>query len=112
MCYTQLNPEWVPLHVAPPRGRNYTNSSATIGDPRRNTWRGGYFSGSVGNSPGEVGRSTRDKGRSPEGVDKEVDTVKGPIHMIVWETGKFEETEVPIRAPPNGDSMYYDGATT
>ena len=45
--------------------------------------RGGYFSGSAGNAPGAVGRSIRDKGRAPEGVDNEVDTVKGHRHVIV-----------------------------
>ena len=50
-----------------------------------------------------------DKVRASEGVKKGGDIGKGPRHTMVVETSKFDETGVPIGAPPIGtDKKHYD----
>ena len=49
--------------------------------------------------------SIRDEYRAPAWVDKVSNTVKGPIHNTVGETGKFEKSGIPRGMSTSGSDM-------
>ena len=73
---------------------------------------GGDSSGSTGSLHGSGKRTIRDEGISPSGVAMGSDTGKGPRHVTVVETGKFDETGVPRGSPPSKSDMDNGGDNT